>query len=166
MFRPEILLVIILGIASVGVYSFETNTFDLYLALMFGVLGYVFRKLDIPKAPLIFGLILGEKIEQSFRQAMTISGGDPDRVPAEPAGGGPARARRRDGALLILGQAQIRGHARPGGRGPAPAAEAPAFDRSEGFAPAGRIVARLVAKTAIRRGQILATLLDESGNNV
>jgi putative tricarboxylic transport membrane protein len=74
---PGILLVIILGIASVGVYSFETNTFDLYLALMFGVLGYVFRKLDIPKAPLIFGLILGEKIEQSFRQAMTISGGDP-----------------------------------------------------------------------------------------
>ena len=68
---------IILGIASVGVYSFQTSTFDLYLALMFGVLGYVFRKLDIPKAPLIFGLILGEKIEQSFRQAMTISGGDP-----------------------------------------------------------------------------------------
>jgi putative tricarboxylic transport membrane protein len=44
---------------------------------MFGVLGYVFRKCDIPKAPLIFGLILGEKLEQSFRQAMTISGGDP-----------------------------------------------------------------------------------------
>jgi putative tricarboxylic transport membrane protein len=67
----------ILGIASVGVYSFETSTFDLYLALLFGVLGYVFRKLDIPKAPLIFGLILGDRIEQSFRQAMTISGGDP-----------------------------------------------------------------------------------------
>jgi putative tricarboxylic transport membrane protein len=74
---PGILLVIILGIASVGVYSFETSKFDLYLALMFGVLGYAFRKLDIPKAPLIFGLILGEKVEQSFRQAMTISGGDP-----------------------------------------------------------------------------------------
>ena len=41
------------------------------------MLGFVFRKLDIPKAPLIFGLILGEKVEQSFRQAMTISGGDP-----------------------------------------------------------------------------------------
>ena len=74
---PGILLVIILGIASVGVYSFETSTFNLYLALLFGVLGYVFRKLDIPKAPLIFGIILGEKVEQSFRQAMTISGGDP-----------------------------------------------------------------------------------------
>jgi putative tricarboxylic transport membrane protein len=72
---PGILLVIILGIASAGVYSFSTNTFDLYLALGFGVLGYVFRKLDIPKAPLIFGLILGGMMEQSFRQAMTISGG-------------------------------------------------------------------------------------------
>ena len=40
-------------------------------------MGYVFRKLDIPKAPLIFGIILGGKIEQSFRQAMTISSGDP-----------------------------------------------------------------------------------------
>ena len=73
---PGVLLVMILGIASVGVYSFETNPFMLYLALLFGVVGHFFRKLDIPKAPLIFGIILGGKIEQSLRQAMTISGGD------------------------------------------------------------------------------------------
>jgi putative tricarboxylic transport membrane protein len=70
------LLVIILGVASVGVYSFDSNTFNLYLALLFGIVGYAFRKLDIPKAPLIFGIILGGKIEQSLRQAMTISSGD------------------------------------------------------------------------------------------
>jgi putative tricarboxylic transport membrane protein len=74
---PGILLVIILGIASAGVYSFNGDVFDLYMALGFGVLGYAFRKFDIPKAPLIFGLILGHIIEQSFRQAMTISSGDP-----------------------------------------------------------------------------------------
>jgi putative tricarboxylic transport membrane protein len=73
---PGVLLVMILGIASVGVYSFETNPFMLYMALMFGVVGHLFRKLDIPKAPLIFGIILGGKIEQSLRQAMTISSGD------------------------------------------------------------------------------------------
>jgi putative tricarboxylic transport membrane protein len=39
--------------------------------------GYAFRKLDIPKAPLIFGLILGNMVEQAFRQAMTISSGSP-----------------------------------------------------------------------------------------
>jgi putative tricarboxylic transport membrane protein len=73
---PGILLVMILGIASAGVFSFQSNVFDLYLALGFGVLGYAFRKFDIPKAPLIFGLILEGRIEQSFRQALTISGGD------------------------------------------------------------------------------------------
>jgi putative tricarboxylic transport membrane protein len=73
---PGILLCIILGIASTGVYSFNYNTFDLFMALGFGVLGYAFRKLDIPKAPLLFGLILGHTLEQSFRQALTISSGD------------------------------------------------------------------------------------------
>jgi putative tricarboxylic transport membrane protein len=71
-----LLLVMILGIASIGVYSFETDPILLYLALIFGVVGYFFRKLDIPKAPLIFGVILGAKLEQSLRQGMTISSGD------------------------------------------------------------------------------------------
>jgi putative tricarboxylic transport membrane protein len=73
---PGILLCIILGIASAGVYSFNYDTFDLFMALGFGMLGYAFRKLDIPKAPLLFGLILGHTLEQSFRQALTISSGD------------------------------------------------------------------------------------------
>ncbi|HWT97994.1 MAG TPA: tripartite tricarboxylate transporter permease [Terriglobales bacterium] len=73
---PGVLLCIILGIASAGVYSFNYDSFDLFMALGFGVLGYAFRKLDIPKAPLLFGLILGHTLEQSFRQAMTISNGD------------------------------------------------------------------------------------------
>jgi putative tricarboxylic transport membrane protein len=73
---PGVLLCIILGIASAGVYSFNSDVFDLYLALGFGVAGYAFRKLDIPKAPLLFGLILGHTLEQSFRQALTIANGD------------------------------------------------------------------------------------------
>lgn len=74
---PGVLLCLILVIASAGVYSFNNDTFDLYMALGFGALGYAFRKLDIPKAPLLFGLILGHTLEQSFRQALTISNGDP-----------------------------------------------------------------------------------------
>jgi putative tricarboxylic transport membrane protein len=85
---PGILLVIILGVASVGVYSFEGSEFNLYVALLFGVVGYVFRKLDIPKAPLIFGVILGGRIEQSFRQALTISGGDPRILVGSPLAAG------------------------------------------------------------------------------
>ena len=49
----NILLCIVLGIASVGVYSFNYDSFDLFLALVFGALGYAFRKFDIPKAPLL-----------------------------------------------------------------------------------------------------------------
>lgn len=73
---PGVLLTMVLGIASVGVYSFDTDPFMLYMALIFGFVGFVFRKLDIPKAPLIFGIILGGKLEQSLRQAMTLSNGD------------------------------------------------------------------------------------------
>lgn len=73
---PGVLLCVILAIATAGVYSFGNDVFDLYMALGFGVLGYAFRKLSIPKAPVLFGLILGHTLEQSFRQAMTISSGD------------------------------------------------------------------------------------------
>ena len=85
---PGILLCVILVIASAGVYSFDSDTFDLYMALGFGVLGYAFRKLDIPKAPLLFGLILGHTLEQSFRQALTISNGDPSVFVRSPISAG------------------------------------------------------------------------------
>ena len=84
---PGVLLCIVLGIATAGVYSFNNNTFDLYLALGFGVVGYAFRKLDIPKAPLLFGLILGHTLEQSFRQAMTLSNSDPTVFVRSPIAG-------------------------------------------------------------------------------
>jgi len=74
---PGVLLCVVLGIATAGVYSFNNDVFDLYMALGFGVIGYGFRKLDIPKAPLLFGLILGHTLEQSFRQALTLSNSDP-----------------------------------------------------------------------------------------
>jgi putative tricarboxylic transport membrane protein len=44
--------------------------------LVFGVMGYVFKKLDYPIAPLVLALVLGAKAEDSFRQAMLVSQGD------------------------------------------------------------------------------------------
>jgi putative tricarboxylic transport membrane protein len=72
-----IMLPLILAISSIGVYSVNYSVFDLYLALAFGGVGYVFRKLDVPVAPLVLALVLGGMMEQSFRQAMTISSADP-----------------------------------------------------------------------------------------
>jgi putative tricarboxylic transport membrane protein len=72
-----ILMPLILTISTIGVFAINGNVTELYFALIFGMLGYVFRKLDIPVAPMVLSLVLGGIMEQSFRQAMTISGGNP-----------------------------------------------------------------------------------------
>jgi putative tricarboxylic transport membrane protein len=72
-----ILMPLILAISTIGIYAINGNPVELYFGLMFGVAGYVFRKVDIPLAPMVLSLVLGGIMEQSFRQAMTISGGNP-----------------------------------------------------------------------------------------
>ncbi len=72
-----ILMPLILAVSTIGIYAINGNPVELYFGLMFGVIGYVFRKIDIPLAPMILSLVLGGIMEQSFRQAMTISGGNP-----------------------------------------------------------------------------------------
>jgi putative tricarboxylic transport membrane protein len=74
---PGILLALIMGIASIGVYSINTNVVDLYLLLFFGVVGYTFNKLEIPIPPMVLALVLGGTMEQSFRQALAISQASP-----------------------------------------------------------------------------------------
>ncbi len=70
-----ILYPLIMAISAIGVYSINGSMLDLYLMLLFGIVGYVFDKYDIPVAPLVLSLVLGGMMEQSFRQAMTISEG-------------------------------------------------------------------------------------------
>jgi len=72
-----VLLPLIIAIATIGVYATNTSVFDLYLVLGFGILGYIFKKIDVPVAPMVLALVLGGSMEQSFRQSMTISGADP-----------------------------------------------------------------------------------------
>lgn len=59
----------------IGVYALSFNTFDLYLLLIFGVIGYVMKLLNFPPAPFILAFILGGMMEQSLRKALTISNG-------------------------------------------------------------------------------------------
>jgi putative tricarboxylic transport membrane protein len=72
-----ILYPLIISISVIGAYGINGSPMDLYLILLFGVIGYVFDKVDIPVAPLVLSLVLGGMMEQSFRQAMTISGANP-----------------------------------------------------------------------------------------
>ncbi|WP_203337762.1 tripartite tricarboxylate transporter permease [Nocardioides limicola] len=60
----------------VGVYGLSFSTFDLWLLLGFGVIGFAMRANGFPAAPMILGLILGGLMERSLRQALQISGGD------------------------------------------------------------------------------------------
>ncbi|MBU6381548.1 MAG: tripartite tricarboxylate transporter permease [Betaproteobacteria bacterium] len=65
----------ILVISTVGVYGASNSLFDVALLYVFGLLGYGMRRFDFPVAPLVVGLILGPMLEQSIRQALTISQG-------------------------------------------------------------------------------------------
>src|SRR3569832_31511 len=67
---------VIVVICAIGAYTVHNAMLDVWFMLGFGVLGYVFKKLDYPLAPLVLALVLGDKAEDSFRQAMLVSQGD------------------------------------------------------------------------------------------
>jgi putative tricarboxylic transport membrane protein len=67
----------ILVFATLGAYSLHQSTVDLVILYVFGLLGFVMRRWDIPVAPAVIGLILGPLAETQARRALAISQGDP-----------------------------------------------------------------------------------------
>jgi putative tricarboxylic transport membrane protein len=67
---------VIIVICAIGAYTVHSSMFDVVMMLVFGVLGYLFKKLKYPLAPLVLALVLGDMAEASFRQAMLLSQGD------------------------------------------------------------------------------------------
>ena len=67
----------ILVFATLGTYSLNSSAFDVGLMYLIGMVGFVMRRVDIPVAPAIIGMILGPMAEQQFRRALAISQGDP-----------------------------------------------------------------------------------------
>jgi putative tricarboxylic transport membrane protein len=72
----SIIAPVILVICAIGAFTVHNSLFDVWLMLVFGVMGYVFKKLDYPLAPLVLALVLGDRAEDSFRQSMLLSQGD------------------------------------------------------------------------------------------
>src|SRR5262252_4366001 len=72
----SIIAPVIIVICAIGAYSVHGAMLAIWLMMLFGVVGYVFKKLDYPRAPLVLALVLGERAEDSFRQAMLIAQGD------------------------------------------------------------------------------------------
>jgi putative tricarboxylic transport membrane protein len=66
----------ILAFCCIGVYSLSNNVFDVYLTVVFSLVGYVLIKLDCEPAPLLLGFILGPMMEENLRRAMLLSRGD------------------------------------------------------------------------------------------
>ena len=67
---------VILTICAIGAYTVHSSMFDVWLMVFFGVVGYAFKKLDYPLAPLVLALVLGDRAEDAFRQSMLASQGD------------------------------------------------------------------------------------------
>lgn len=73
----EILTPIIVIFCMAGAYSVNGNYFDVAVALVFAVLAWMLRKLDLPAVPILLGMVLGSMTETNFRRALLISNGSP-----------------------------------------------------------------------------------------
>jgi putative tricarboxylic transport membrane protein len=67
---------IIVVVCAIGAYTVHNAIFDVWMMVVFGILGYLFKKLQYPLAPLVLAIVLGDAAEASFRQAMLFSQGD------------------------------------------------------------------------------------------
>jgi len=72
----SILFTLVLAFMVVGVYGVDNSAFDVMIMLLFGLIGYILRKLDFPMAPVVLTLILGPLMERSLRKSMEMSQGD------------------------------------------------------------------------------------------
>lgn len=73
---PFFILMPVVGVLSIiGAYALNVNMFDLTIMFVFGIIGYIFMKLQIPAAPIVLGLILGGMADSNFRRALQASQG-------------------------------------------------------------------------------------------
>ncbi len=67
----------ILVFCCIGVFSLANTSFDIYFMAIFGLAGYLFRKLECEPAPMLLGFILGPMMEEFLRRALLLSKGNP-----------------------------------------------------------------------------------------
>ena len=73
----RILFPAIMVFSCIGIYSLNNSPFELYLTAIFGLLGFLWMKLECSPVPLMLGFVLGPMMEENLRRAMLISRGDP-----------------------------------------------------------------------------------------
>ncbi|CAL62848.2 Conserved hypothetical protein; putative membrane protein [Herminiimonas arsenicoxydans] len=65
----------IMVVCAIGAFTVHNAQFDIWLMVVFGIVGYIFKKLDYPLAPMVLALVLGDRAEDAFRQTMVGSKG-------------------------------------------------------------------------------------------
>jgi putative tricarboxylic transport membrane protein len=71
----KILFPLILLFCLIGVYSVSNAVFDIYIMLIFGILGYLMKKFDYEAAPLVLAFVLGPLLENNLRKSLIMSDG-------------------------------------------------------------------------------------------
>jgi putative tricarboxylic transport membrane protein len=72
----ERLMPIVFVLCVIGPYALTQRLFDVWVMLVFGVIGFLLRRMDYPMAPLVLGIILGDLLDKNLRRGLTISDGD------------------------------------------------------------------------------------------
>ena len=127
-----ILTPLIVVVCAIGSYAVHNSMIDIWYMLIFGVIGYVFKKLDYPLAPLVLALVLGDLAENALRQSLIMS----------------------QGSLSIFFDASDRRRHHGAGAALLPAAGAVAL-AATGAPPAGGEPARLTSAVSFRQGPAL-----------
>jgi putative tricarboxylic transport membrane protein len=70
-----LLLNFIILFSFLGVYTMNNSAQDLFIMVVFGVIGYLMKRVDIPATPVILGIVLGKLMEEKMRQSLVISDG-------------------------------------------------------------------------------------------
>jgi putative tricarboxylic transport membrane protein len=84
----RVLVPIIVAFSTIGVFTVNNSSFDLYILCFFGLLGYLLHKVDCEPAPFLMGFVLGTLLEENFRRAMVFSRGDPGAFITHPISAG------------------------------------------------------------------------------
>ncbi len=72
----EILMPLVFTLCVIGPYALTQRTFEIWVMVVFGLLGFILRQMNYPMAPLVLGIILGALLDKSLRRGLTLSDGD------------------------------------------------------------------------------------------
>lgn len=71
----SLLAALVIGVSIVGAFASTNSMFPVYVTLVFGIIGYVLRKVDIPTAPIVLALVLVPMAEANYRRALVVADG-------------------------------------------------------------------------------------------